>query len=94
MSDISQDELSEIYAFAVQLGKDAGQMLMQAARLRTDDTRASQKQEEHAQKANAVDLVTETDENIEAFIKSQISSKFPTHKFVGEVSPNPTIRFC
>lgn len=85
--ELSNDELGEIHAFAVQLGKDAGRMLMEAARLRTGNTAAPpQQQKEHVQKENAVDLVTETDENIEAYIKSQITSKYPSHKFVGEES--------
>ncbi|KAF2644701.1 inositol monophosphatase [Massarina eburnea CBS 473.64] len=86
MSDLSREELDDIYAFAVQLGKDAGTMLMEAAQLRTGDSRAIQEQKEHVQKENAVDLVTETDENIEAFIKQQITSRYPSHAFVGEES--------
>ncbi|KAF2687181.1 inositol monophosphatase [Lentithecium fluviatile CBS 122367] len=85
MSEISKEELDEIYAFAVQLGKDAGEMLMDAAKVRMGDV-GTQEQKEHVQKENAVDLVTETDENIEAFIKKQITTKYPSHKFVGEES--------
>jgi len=64
MADISKEELDDIYAFAVELGKEAGKMLMEAAQLRMGDGdgRASREQEEHVQKENAVDLVTETDE--------------------------------
>ena len=62
MADISQEQLDEIYAFAVQLGKDAGRMLLDAARLRMGDGPASREQKEHVEKENAVDLVTETDE--------------------------------
>jgi hypothetical protein len=64
MSEISREELDEIYAFAVQLGKDAGKMLLEAANLRMGDADGKGRQElkEHVQKVNAVDLVTETDE--------------------------------
>lgn len=62
MAELSRQELDEIYAFAVQLGKDAGQMLLDAAKLRMGDERATQEQKEHVEKENAVDLVTETDE--------------------------------
>lgn len=55
---ISDDELGEIYAFAIQLGKDAGNMLMDAARLRMSGSEGVQKFEE---KENAVDIVTKTD---------------------------------
>ncbi|RAQ99532.1 inositol monophosphatase [Stemphylium lycopersici] len=86
MADLSREELDGIYAFAVQLGKQAGKMLMDAAQLRIDGGDATTEEKEHVQKENAVDLVTETDENVEAFIKKQISDRYPSHKFVGEES--------
>ncbi|KAF2032998.1 inositol monophosphatase [Setomelanomma holmii] len=86
MATISQEELDGIYAFAVELGKQAGQMLMDAAQVRIDGGIARSEEKEHVQKENAVDLVTETDENVEAFIKHQIAEKYPQHKFVGEES--------
>ncbi|CAO2654564.1 Nn.00g112970.m01.CDS01 [Neocucurbitaria sp. VM-36] len=86
MAEISRDELDEIYAFAVELGKQAGKMLTDAAQLRINGGTGSQEEKEHVQKENAVDLVTETDENVEAFIKRQITQKYPSHKFVGEES--------
>jgi hypothetical protein len=69
-----------IIAFAVGLGKQAGQMLRDAAQLRMDGGSGAIGQDEHVQKDNAVDLVTETDENVEAFIKNQITRKYPRHK--------------
>jgi myo-inositol-1(or 4)-monophosphatase len=62
MAELSQTELAEIYAFAVELGRQAGQMLMDAAKLRMGDGSATREQKEHIEKENAVDLVTETDE--------------------------------
>jgi myo-inositol-1(or 4)-monophosphatase len=82
MSDISREELDELYVFAVGLGKRAGQMLKDAAQLRMDDGSRTKAQDEHEQKMNAVDLVTETDEDIEAFIKTEITKKYPAHKSV------------
>lgn len=55
---ISEKELDEIYAFAVQLGKDAGKMLMDAAKLRMSSGGAAH---ESVEKENAVDIVTKTD---------------------------------
>ncbi|KAF2191390.1 inositol monophosphatase [Zopfia rhizophila CBS 207.26] len=87
MSELSREELDEIYAFALNLGKDAGKMLLDAAKLRIGDDRASKEQKEHVEKENAVDLVTETDEDVEAFIRGQIMKKYPSHnRFVGEES--------
>jgi myo-inositol-1(or 4)-monophosphatase len=80
MSDISREELDEIYVFAVELGKQAGQMLKDAAQLRMDGGNRTKEQDEHVQKMNAVDLVTETDEDVEAFIKNRITEKYPAHK--------------
>ena len=61
MPEFEQKDLDEIYAFAVQLGKDAGNMLMDAAKARMAGGEAAG-QIEHVEKMNAVDLVTQTDE--------------------------------
>lgn len=60
MVEMSEDQLAEIYAFAVQLGKDAGKMLMDAVRARIGDERSGEMRTE--EKENAVDIVTKTDE--------------------------------
>ncbi|TDZ34554.1 Protein QA-X [Colletotrichum spinosum] len=80
MADISDNELREIFDFAVQLGKDAGAMLMKAARSRFDGS-ASQV---FTEKESSVDLVTKTDMEVEAFIHNAITNKYPSHKFIGE----------
>jgi myo-inositol-1(or 4)-monophosphatase len=80
MTEIPREELDEIYSFAIGLGKQAGQMLRDAAQLRMDGGGGTKEQQEHVQKENAVDLVTETDEDVEAFIKNQITQKYPSHK--------------
>ena len=46
MMEISREELDEIYAFAVQLGRQAGKMLMDAAQLRIEGGNATG-QDEH-----------------------------------------------
>jgi myo-inositol-1(or 4)-monophosphatase len=91
MADLSREELDEIYTFAVELGKQAGKMLMDAAQLRMNGGDGTGKEEaEHVQKENAVDLVTETDENVEAFIKHQIAEKYPLHKYIYSPTIPPT----
>lgn len=55
---IDDAELAEIHDFAVQLAKDAGQMLLDAVELRAGKT----VREGHVEKESAVDLVTQTDE--------------------------------
>ncbi|KAK3203469.1 hypothetical protein GRF29_112g1359810 [Pseudopithomyces chartarum] len=85
MASLPQDHLDEIYTFAIHLGKSAGRMLQDAASLRMTNPSTSPSNTP-LEKENAVDLVTETDENVEHYIKSQIAQKYPDHKFVGEES--------
>lgn len=59
MQDISSDELNEIYQFAIQLGKDAGKILLDSLERRR--TGGSDEVEEAVEKMNAVDIVTQTD---------------------------------
>ncbi|CAN8100980.1 unnamed protein product [Discula destructiva] len=80
---ISANELDEIYAFAVQLGKDAGKILMDRAQLRMSGP-AEVEEQQFVEKENAVDIVTKTDTDVEAFIHRSISKKYPHHKFIGE----------
>lgn len=61
MSDM--EDLQEIYQFAIRLGKDAGQLLLQSVKSRyggSDNTHGQS--QEFVEKANAVDLVTQVDE--------------------------------
>ena len=57
MADSSSLNLDEVYEFAVELGKEAGAMLMKAAEARFGGLSESS----HTEKDNAVDLVTQTD---------------------------------
>ncbi|KAJ2967778.1 hypothetical protein NUW58_g10368 [Xylaria curta] len=82
MSEISVQELGEIYDFAVRLGKDAGNLLMDLAKARWGDK--GRGEQLVSEKENAVDIVTKADEDVEAFIKSSIEKKYPSHYFVGE----------
>jgi myo-inositol-1(or 4)-monophosphatase len=60
MSSIGENELQEIYAFAIQLGKDAGNLLLDAANLRMQGD--GREEQTSVEKASSVDLVTQTDE--------------------------------
>lgn len=57
---ISDKELDEIYDFAIQLGKDAGKILMDRAQLRMSGP-ANAEEQTFVEKENAVDIVTQTD---------------------------------
>ncbi|KAK4162314.1 protein qutG [Cladorrhinum sp. PSN259] len=79
---LTETELDDIYAFAIQLGKDAGKLLLEASQLRINSV--SQSSSFFTEKDNSVDIVTKTDEDVETFIKNAISAKYPHHAFIGE----------
>ncbi|RBQ74798.1 hypothetical protein FVER53263_05967 [Fusarium verticillioides] len=83
---MEQQELNDIYAFAVQLGKDAGDMLMAAAQRRIDGSGQSSSTVSYVEKENSVDIVTKTDNDVENFIRTTVLSKYPDHGFLGEES--------
>ncbi|EAL90488.1 hypothetical protein KXX16_006446 [Aspergillus fumigatus] len=80
--EFTQDTLDEIYAFAVALGRRAGDLLLE----RIDKQIASDGETAYTytEKDNAVDIVTQTDEDVETFIKTAIEKRYPEHKFLGE----------
>lgn len=57
--EISDAVLQEIYLFALDLGRRAGQILLDGIEKRTGGEQ--EKQEEQVEKMNAVDIVTQTD---------------------------------
>lgn len=59
---ISEQELESIYTFAIQLGKDAGQMLLTAAEARYGATDGINQAQSSVEKDSSVDIVTQTDE--------------------------------
>lgn len=61
MPDLTDDQLSEVYAFAVQLGKDAGALLMTAAQKRFETQGGPSTSVSYVEKENSVDIVTKTD---------------------------------
>ncbi|KAK5744008.1 hypothetical protein LTR17_002346 [Elasticomyces elasticus] len=69
-------DLDAVHALALQLGKNAGKMLDDGWRLRVSGGAQAQQVE----KDSAVDIVTQTDLDVEAFIKTQIHLHFPSHK--------------
>lgn len=75
-------DLKEIEAFAVQVAEAAGKILMEASKNR--QTRSNN--DDIRLKMNTVDIVTETDEQVEQFIRKEILQKYPDHDFVGEES--------
>ncbi|KAK4201756.1 inositol monophosphatase [Triangularia verruculosa] len=97
---LTEKELDDIYAFAIQLGKDAGKLLLEAAQLRFAGPQTTTLDVE--EKESSVDIVTKTDQEVETFIKTSIEAKYPHHNFIGEettplspcLSPTPTPTWC
>ncbi|KAL1956997.1 hypothetical protein VTO42DRAFT_6486 [Malbranchea cinnamomea] len=81
--EISAQELDEIYQFAVDLGKRAGKILLDAVEKRIEGAGGSPTVDS-VEKDNAVDIVTQADEDVEQFIRREIQQKYPSHKFIGE----------
>lgn len=77
MKEDTQLDFKEIYDFAIDVAEKAGHMLVTASQHRTVDQNIRLKK-------NTVDIVTETDEKVEQFIKNEITKKYPEHKFIGE----------
>lgn len=89
---LSDEELGDIYTFAIQLGRDAGNILLDSLHKRRRDASPDSGDSQGVvpeevlmeEKLNAVDIVTQTDTDVEEFIHSSILEKYPTHAFVGE----------
>ena len=74
-------DLAEIERFAIEVAEAAGKILIKDSQNRTSGSEVDPRI-----KANAVDIVTETDEKVERFIHERISETYPDHAFVGEES--------
>ncbi|KFX86649.1 hypothetical protein V490_08981 [Pseudogymnoascus sp. VKM F-3557] len=75
-------QLLEIYDFALGLGRRAGKILLDGVDQRCGDEEGRGQNE--VNKMNAVDIVTQTDLDVEAFVKNEITARYPSHKFIGE----------
>ncbi|GAA6021625.1 hypothetical protein JCM11491_001243 [Sporobolomyces phaffii] len=76
-------DFAAIHAFTVSLARQAGKMILDGSNRRTKQASTLGQTEI---KKNRVDLVTEVDQAVEAFIKSEISREYPAFRFIGEES--------
>lgn len=72
--------INEIFAFAIELARKAGRAIVDGSSRRFSSAAGF----DH--KKNTADLVTETDQAVEALVKREISTRFPDHAFIGEES--------
>ena len=70
--------LSEYLGFAVQMAREAGEVLRENV----------QKPKMMDQKSSRTDLVTETDREVEKLIVQRIQAQYPTHHILGEEGSN------
>lgn len=76
---MSQSVLTEYLDFSIDLAKQAGAMIKEGV-----DKRMAGSGSIMAKYSNPSDMVTETDQAVEAFVKEKISAAYPSHKFIGE----------
>ncbi|CAO3616113.1 unnamed protein product [Cunninghamella blakesleeana] len=76
----NQETLKEYLDFAIVLAKEAGAIIKNALeeRMKNGNANVLLKYD------NPSDLVTETDQAVEKYIKEKLSSTYPSHKFIGE----------
>lgn len=72
--EVDEKELQQFFDVAVSVARKAGEVVKEAFyKEKTIDT-----------KSCGTDLVTETDQQVEAFIIGALKEKFPPHSFIGE----------
>lgn len=77
MSSLSQEELDDIYTFAIELGKNAGNILLKGAQIRIDGGAG----DAQVEKDSSVDIVTKTDEGISSITFSALFPRYPPKQF-------------
>ncbi|GMK55104.1 hypothetical protein CspeluHIS016_0201600 [Cutaneotrichosporon spelunceum] len=76
-----QKYYAELLEFSYSLVEQASKLILDGAAARWKLTG-----DEYEVKLNPLDLVTETDQAVEEFIKTAIAERYPEHKFIGEES--------
>ncbi|GAA5890441.1 hypothetical protein JCM5296_005048 [Sporobolomyces johnsonii] len=79
----SDPDFAQVHAFAIRLARQAGAMILEGSSKRSSSASTMDAPDT---KKNRVDLVTETDQAVEAFIKAEIAREYPSFKFIGEES--------
>lgn len=77
---MSDFDVQEVLAFAIELSKKAGKVIVEGSEKRFKDQDAGKSDYEDIIKKNTADLVTETDQNTEKLVKEEINAKYPNHK--------------
>lgn len=83
MAKQSHDPWQSAMDHAVAVARKSGEMIRAALQNRVQDQGGSSQVQT---KSSSVDLVTETDQQVEKLIIQSVKSKFPSHRFIGEES--------
>lgn len=77
MSDFNAEE---VLSFAIDIAKQAGKIIVQGSEKRLSDQNEGRLDLDELIKKNTADLVTETDQATEKFVKDAIAARYPSHK--------------
>lgn len=85
---MSDFDAASVQAFAIDLAKRAGKVILDGSSKRFADQATGQQSSaaDDLIKKNTADLVTEVDQATEEFVKAEIKRQYPSHKFIGEES--------
>lgn len=75
---LSSEELKEIYDFTIDLAHQAGDILLEGVDKRCGSEAG--RDQGQVDKDSSVDIVTETDLAVEAFVKQKITERYPDHE--------------
>ncbi|KAI9253799.1 inositol monophosphatase 2 [Phascolomyces articulosus] len=73
-------DLTEFLSFAITLAQEAGKMIKDA----TENRMSGTGNQFLVKYDNPTDLVTETDQAVEKYIKKRLAETYPDHRFIGE----------
>lgn len=88
MMAVSHDPWQSAMDHAVAVARRSGEIIRAALQ----DREQNQVQNQVQTKSSDVDLVTETDQEVEKLIIQSVKSKFPDHRFIGEESVSSGLR--
>ena len=77
---MSDFDIQDVLAFAIELSKKAGKVIVEGSEKRFHDQDQGKSDYEDIIKKNTADLVTETDQKTEKLVKEEISARYPSHK--------------
>ncbi|KAJ2921563.1 hypothetical protein H1R20_g15530, partial [Candolleomyces eurysporus] len=88
--NLTSDDLESILEFTKSLAWKAGALILEGSE--AIQAAGGEGESNVGEKKNSVDLVTEYDVRVEQLVQSELRSKYPTFKFIGEESYSSGVR--